>query len=72
MISNDTLNAIRRRLDPSDVEAAMVWRYLEGVCYVVETSNVPGDPYKTAFNEGRRSVFVDLAHIVTLPMTPGA
>lgn len=39
---------------------------LRRFCRAVDTSFVPGDPYATAFNEGRREVWTRIQHHINL------
>jgi hypothetical protein len=67
-----TAAAYRARLDHRDPEARLIWADLAVACGVGVTSHRPGDPTETAFQEGRRSVFLYLAGRVDLPLIPEA
>lgn len=42
----------------------IVLDYMREACFMDSTTFCPGDPQGTAFNEGRRSVFLDIQRIV--------
>jgi hypothetical protein len=62
--------AYRNRLDWRDPEARLIWADLAAACGAGITSHVAADPQATAFNEGRRAVFLYLAGRVGLPLIP--
>lgn len=53
--------AYRNCLPPEGQSAAMVWDDLTAFCHGGTSSFVPGDPYLTAFNEGKRAVLLHMA-----------
>ena len=58
--------AYRHCLDPARPEARRVLADLARLCMAGETSVVPGDPQGTAFNEGKRAVWLHLHGILSL------
>lgn len=64
----ETSAAIRYLLTPETPEAALIWEHLAVVCHTTETSHTPGDPLTTAFNEGKRAVFLNLAGALSRPI----
>ena len=58
----------RMRMDPDDKHAVEFWREMAAFCCVDEPSFVEGDPGKTAFREGKRTVFLMLARAAELPL----
>lgn len=63
-------DAYRRTLDWRDPTARLVLADLADACGVSRTSQVPGDPYESAFNEGRRAIFLYVAGRIGLPLIP--
>lgn len=70
-MNDQALAVLRHRLNPADPEAALLWSALAEHCHVAETTFMPGDPAASAFREGKRAVFLYLAGLVSLPLTPG-
>ncbi len=58
--------AYGRCLDPANDDARRVLADLARLCMAAETSVVPGDPQGTAFNEGKRSVWLHLQAMLGL------
>lgn len=58
--------AYGRCLDPAGADARCVLADLARLCMAGETSVVPGDPQGTAFNEGKRAVWLHLQAMLAL------
>ena len=58
--------AYRHCLDPARSDARRVLADLARLCMAGETSVVPGDPQGTAFNEGKRAVWLHLQGLLDL------
>lgn len=58
--------AYGRCLDPAGADARRVLSDLARLCMAAETSVVPGDPQGTAFNEGKRAVWLHLQAMLAL------
>ena len=65
----DVARAYRRCLDGGEPAARRVLADLARLCMAAETSVVPGDPQGTAFNEGKRAVWLHLQSILSLDPT---
>ncbi len=63
-------HAWRNTLDWRDPNARLVLADLAEACNVSRSAHVPGDPYETAFQEGKRAVFLLIAGRIGLPLTP--
>lgn len=64
------LVAYQMQLHPEGPAAARIWEDLARLCHVGVTTHVPGDPHASAFREGQRSVFLYMAGMVAMPLTP--
>lgn len=64
--AGDVAAAYRERLDPDGPRARLVLADLAALCGAGETSVVPGDPQGTAFNEGKRAVWLHLQDMLAL------
>lgn len=64
--ASDVAAAYRQQLDPDGPRARLVLADLAALCGAGETSVVPGDPQGTAFNEGKRAVWLHVASMLRL------
>ncbi len=62
----DVAAAYRQRLAPDDAAARLVLADLAQICCATQSSVVPGDPHGTAFNEGKRAVWLHLQDMLAL------
>jgi hypothetical protein len=62
----DVAAAYRAALSPASPRGRLVLADLARLCGVGRTSFVPGDALETAFNEGKRAVFLHLAAVLAL------
>jgi hypothetical protein len=61
-MTHDELDVLYRQcLDPASPSALRVLEDLALACGAAETSHAPGDPCATAFNEGKRAVWLYVA-----------
>lgn len=60
------VGAYRRCFDPADADVRRVLADLARLCMAGETSVVPGDAQGTAFNEGKRAVWLHLKAVLAL------
>ena len=67
-MNDETRAAIRYLLTPNTPEAALIWEHLAVMCHTTQTSHTPGDSHTTAFNEGKRAVFLNLAGAMAAPI----
>ena len=58
--------AYRRRLAPDDAAGRLVLADLARLCCATQSSVVPGDPHGTAFNEGKRAVWLHIQDMLAL------
>ena len=58
--------AYRAALSPSSPRGRLVLADLARLCGAGRTSFVPGDALETAFNEGKRAVFLHVAAVLAL------
>lgn len=54
------VRAYAQTLDPGSPVARLVLADLMHLCQAKDTSMVPGDPHQTAFNEGKRAVWLHI------------
>ncbi len=59
-------SAYRQALSPASPRGRLVLADLARLCGVGRTSFVPGDALETAFNEGKRAVFLHLSAVLEL------
>ena len=64
--AGDVAAAYRERLGPEDAAARLVLADLARLCCAADSSVVPGDPQGTAFNEGKRAVWLHLQDMLAL------
>jgi hypothetical protein len=57
---DEALVAYRARLGPEDAQARLLMADLARLAGMFSTSHIPGDAHTTAFQEGRRSLFLDI------------
>ncbi|MCB9949170.1 MAG: hypothetical protein H6842_15315 [Rhodospirillaceae bacterium] len=62
----DVAAAYRRQLAPDDAAARLVLADLARLCCATQSSVVPGDPQGTAFNEGKRAVWLHVQDMLAL------
>ena len=62
--------AYRMQLNPDAGAGAVVMADLARRCHAGETTFVPDDPQLSAFREGRRSVFLEIAAMIAPPAPP--
>ena len=62
----DVAAAYRQQLDPDGTRSRLVLADLAQVCMAGETSVVPGDPQGTAFNEGKRAIWLHIQSMLRL------
>ena len=56
--------AFRRTFAGDDGEKVL--EYLEKTCFENKSAFVPGDPQSSAFNEGRRTVLLDIKRLIKM------
>ena len=66
--SVDVVRAYRRALDPDTEAGRLVLADLAQECHVGRSTFRPGDPTASAFEEGKRAVWLHLAAMLDLPI----
>lgn len=64
--AHDVATAYRERLDPHGVHSRLVLADLAQICHATQSTIVPGDPQGTAFNEGKRAVWLHVQDVLRL------
>ena len=64
--ARDVAMAYRERLDPAGVHSRLVLADLATLCHATQSTIVPGDPQGTAFNEGKRQVWLHVQDMLRL------
>ena len=64
--ARDVATAYRERLDPGGVHSRLVLADLAQLCNATQSTIVAGDPQGTAFNEGKRAVWLHIQDMVRL------
>ena len=60
------VRAYRQTLDPASPVARLVLADLAHLCQVKDTSMVPDSPHGTAFNEGKRAVWLHIQDMLDI------